>query len=83
MRVQRMESTTKKSTVPAVGSRVRYEFVRYDAPGSPGTQTRDQVVATVVCADGDDVVIEFPHWRTGRRTRRAVSPRRLTHPETA
>lgn len=83
MGAQRMESTTKKSTVPAVGSRVRYEFARYDVPGSMGTQTRDQVVATVIGDDGDDLVIEFPHWRTGRRTRRAVSPRRLTPLETA
>jgi hypothetical protein len=79
MRVQRMEHMTS----PVVGSRVRYEFARYDAPGSPGIQTRGAVVATVIGADGDDVVIEFPHWRTGRRTRRAVSPRRLTPCELA
>ena len=61
-----------------VGSRVRYAFTRYDAPGNAGVQTRDQLVATVVAVEDDDVVtIEFPHWRTGKRTRRSVSPRRL------
>jgi len=81
MSVQRMESVTTL----AAGSRVRYEFARYDAPGALGIQTRDVVVATVIEMTGEtdaDVVIEFPHWRTGKRTRRAVSPRRLTPLET-